>query len=883
LCDAPQRANSQSVANRDPTRFVNDVLEHPSIGAATGWIVGSLVAFVIWLTYKYAPGAAARATQVEGTAPEGVIPVAAGYWAIAVVAVLAILAGLEPIIGPPLARWADDIRQRLVLRVPDIARLSRRDLGLWRWLRWRLWWAVPVVLNFLGAVLGLVLMVIWRMPSFVLSLFDWLLARPFAIFAGATLRPWWLRYGWLFSVLLGCAWLGWSLPPPQGLYGIAAGILAIFAVVRRWNWIERDREAFMTARGSDPEIERIGFAEDLRDEALIAIVFLFLLIPLGLRQVDLAYDAFDLARGEQMPAEELGQFLKWLGFFGAELAKAVPLVDWSEVFHVANGSPITARTALGAQIVFAMRASLDLLLIAAVVQAVQIAGRLNAQYSAFRVGKLPILDPFAERREFRKLAGQLSKHPHVPLIRQPAIEDFPEYQSSRLVTVVCGDGQRQQIRAQIMRDTEARGACTVILAKQGWDHPEKLWDKEITAVLGYRVTNPDDDIVRRTAMRLLVENDPTGAAWPLADLVGDDAAPAALREMAARELGWLRASSAGDVLLGCLSSAKTPREVRAQAGLALAKLGDEDAQRHDEDAQRHLESLAGSFSGYLSDDGLIPVMSTAYALARSGGAVDKERLAALFAEPLRPHALRAIRSATEELDKMKRVDADSFNMGENDLSSWESPQHLVAVPAFELGIYTVTFEEYDAFCVATRPTEPLITLPKEWEEWEKERPKWPVILVTWYDAHEYCDWLNSFTGEHFRLPSEAEWEFACRAGSPTRYSWGDDFGFNRANSYKSGLGRPSRVGSYDANKWGFFDMHGNVWEWCQDSWNLGYKQPRRPDDGSAWMTGDTQLAVLRGGSWGGYPQFLRSALRLRVIRVNRYVYVGFRLARTLPR
>ncbi|MCY4026289.1 MAG: formylglycine-generating enzyme family protein [Acidobacteria bacterium] len=159
-----------------------------------------------------------------------------------------------------------------------------------------------------------------------------------------------------------------------------------------------------------------------------------------------------------------------------------------------------------------------------------------------------------------------------------------------------------------------------------------------------------------------------------------------------------------------------------------------------------------------------------------------------------------------------------------------------------------------------------------------------MIDVSWEDARAYAEWLSAETGERYRLPSEAEWEYAARAGTTTAYSWGADIGQNRANCDGCGSRwdneQTAPAGSFAANAWGLHDMHGNVWEWVEDCWHDSYAQA--PADGSAWTRGgDCGRRVLRGGSWYLNPWGLRSALRSWFGVRGRYRDVGFRLARTL--
>ena len=143
--------------------------------------------------------------------------------------------------------------------------------------------------------------------------------------------------------------------------------------------------------------------------------------------------------------------------------------------------------------------------------------------------------------------------------------------------------------------------------------------------------------------------------------------------------------------------------------------------------------------------------------------------------------------------------------------------------------------------------------------------------------------LSQQTGQRYRLPSEAEWEYAARAGSETKYSWGNEIGRNRANCRDCGsrwdFEQTAPVGSFAPNRWGLHDMHGNVYEWVQDCWNDSYGGA--PTDGSAWQQGNCSQRVLRGGSWGFDPRSLRSADRVRLSATSRNYLNGFRVARTI--
>ncbi|MCI4665221.1 MAG: SUMF1/EgtB/PvdO family nonheme iron enzyme [Neomegalonema sp.] len=245
--------------------------------------------------------------------------------------------------------------------------------------------------------------------------------------------------------------------------------------------------------------------------------------------------------------------------------------------------------------------------------------------------------------------------------------------------------------------------------------------------------------------------------------------------------------------------------------------------------------------------------------------------------------------------EMVAIPAGSFLMGspetELERKKREGPQRRVAIKRFAIGKYEITFEQWDR-CAAEGYCR---SNPKPGDEgWG--RGKRPVINVSWKDitgAGGFLDWLNSkVPGSPYRLPSEAEWEYATRAGTTGPFSFTGKISADKANYYSqiSYAGSPTGgyrkktlpVGSFAANPWGLHDVHGNVWEWVQDCWHGSYRGA--PTDGSAWMAvgkGDCSSAVLRGGSWNYNPDWLRSAVRSGYPRGDRGRYRGFRVARTI--
>ena len=208
----------------------------------------------------------------------------------------------------------------------------------------------------------------------------------------------------------------------------------------------------------------------------------------------------------------------------------------------------------------------------------------------------------------------------------------------------------------------------------------------------------------------------------------------------------------------------------------------------------------------------------------------------------------------------------------------EGPVHRVTITkTFSLGVYETTFAEWDACRRAGGCTHH----PND-GGWGRETR--PVVNVSWKDAQQYVRWLSRKTGERYRLPSESEWEYAARAGTTTRYWWGNSRGRGRAHCFGCGShwddDRTAPVGSFGANPFDLHDVHGNVWEWVDDCWHGSYA--KAPGDGSAWTRGgECGRRVLRGGSWPYSPRGVRGAVRLGVSSGIRNDDVGFRVARVM--
>lgn len=211
----------------------------------------------------------------------------------------------------------------------------------------------------------------------------------------------------------------------------------------------------------------------------------------------------------------------------------------------------------------------------------------------------------------------------------------------------------------------------------------------------------------------------------------------------------------------------------------------------------------------------------------------------------------------------------TFNMGDENITDAEKLVHQVTLSHFSVSKYPVTFEEYDKFCDDTGREKP--------SDEGGGRGRRPIINVSWDDAVDYCKWLSEQTGQNYRLLTEAQWEYACRAGSESAYCFGD--GEKQLEEYawygKNAGVKTHPVGEKKSNVWGLYDLHGNVWEWVQDWYGDYPSEPQNNPSGPELGSG----RVVRGGCWVSGAVNCRSAYRSGVEPGGRIIGLGFRLAR----
>jgi formylglycine-generating enzyme required for sulfatase activity len=218
--------------------------------------------------------------------------------------------------------------------------------------------------------------------------------------------------------------------------------------------------------------------------------------------------------------------------------------------------------------------------------------------------------------------------------------------------------------------------------------------------------------------------------------------------------------------------------------------------------------------------------------------------------------------------EMVSLPGGSFAMGSND-DITERPIHQVAIKPFAIGKFPVTVREWNE-CAAAKACGFTATTGDDA----------PVSDVSWNDAKQYAAWLAQATRKAYRLPSEAEWEYAARGGTQTKYWWGDQFQPGMVNCKNcadvAGAEQPMKVGSLKPNPFGLYDLGGGVGQWVEDCWHKNYQGA--PSDGSPWLDGDCNSRVIRSGSWRNDARSVRPASRDRYDAVVRYPTHGFRIA-----
>jgi formylglycine-generating enzyme required for sulfatase activity len=224
--------------------------------------------------------------------------------------------------------------------------------------------------------------------------------------------------------------------------------------------------------------------------------------------------------------------------------------------------------------------------------------------------------------------------------------------------------------------------------------------------------------------------------------------------------------------------------------------------------------------------------------------------------------------------KMVQIPGGSFLMG-SDSHPAQLPIHQVNVASFSMSEFVITQQQWRSVALLPKIELELNPEPLAAEDHKLIGDDLPVICINWYEVQEFCARLSVATGLLYRLPSEAEWEYACRAGTSTVYSFGDRITEDNANYLGCSYEGITPKGKYSPNAYGLYDMHGNVWEMCQDTLHMSYSGA--PTDGSAWMDENHEQCVLRGGSWQHNTDACRSSYRCALPSNARIRHTGFRV------
>lgn len=250
-------------------------------------------------------------------------------------------------------------------------------------------------------------------------------------------------------------------------------------------------------------------------------------------------------------------------------------------------------------------------------------------------------------------------------------------------------------------------------------------------------------------------------------------------------------------------------------------------------------------------------------------------------QPLTEKAPAAIAATTGEVKDcstcpvLVSLPRGSFMMGNNSSDPSEKPAHQVSISKpFAIGKYEITVAQWDA-CVEAGACQ-------KTSDGTRAKSS-PARDLSWDDAQQYVKWLSKTTGKAYRLPTEAEWEYAARGGTSTRYWWGEQMRTGMANCKDCGepwqKDAPAAVGSFAANPFGLHDVNGSVWEWVADCWHNSYKGA--PTDGKAWDEPNCRTRVIRGGSWRDGASYMPSSTRFKYDASVRYSQNGFRVARAV--
>jgi hypothetical protein len=331
---------------------------------------------------------------------------------------------------------------------------------------------VPTWIARAGSVAGRVLRPFGRF----LSVVDSALVHAVAPSVGVTVqRRWTGRYLFLAAYLTPLGLLGYCLPAPWGLLPVAWALVAAISVSRRWSWVEDDRETAMLTAQFRGENLRVGFDHDLRDEALIAFSSMFVFVPLALRQAQL-WGATAGVEVFSVTGVDVNNVYYWIQYFGSELAKAVPFVDWAEVYDVKGDGPIETSSIVSRHVVFATRVLVDLVFLATLLQVLSTFSRNAKQIEMFREGAIDRFDPFMERGQLKELVVWDGEKWIAEPSRLSGFGTRRKYNLTRLLEL---RDERQAAQASVGAETQRRQDIWAVWAAADFIYDRDYQDGEV--------------------------------------------------------------------------------------------------------------------------------------------------------------------------------------------------------------------------------------------------------------------------------------------------------------------------------------------------------------------------------------------------------------------
>ena len=498
----------------------------------------------------------------------------------------------------------------------------------------------------------------------------------------------------------------------------------------------------------------------------------------------------------------------------------------------------------------------------------------------------------------RKLASLLSAAPIItlPVVRIIQAQMLPQSQQVHVAEVFLGGIiKRKHIvianQGSNPNNSTSHDSVNTVIATKGSNPNNSTSDNDSsTTVIATKGTNPNNSNSPKES-EITPETNPDDIEF---DFISEDvrnsfldAAPVtdsldiieAISKYFAKKLG--KTLSEFNALLRKPQLVKDENKVKLEDIKAFALLSAKVLKRLGGDYLRFAEEIELEWKQHTRDRNENPLQLTDFSFEtvtvnRRGEIINREtKTAQYFTENIKlPSPITRVGGEVIPLE-MVYIPGGTFMMGSPEGEGYysEKPQHEVTVPPFFMGKYLITQEQWKAVANLPQVDKKLEPEPSHFKE-DNQKNNLPVESVSWYDAEEFCKRLSQHTGNQYRLASEAEWEYACRAGTTTPFHFGETITSDLANYDASSKfadepkgeyrKKTTPIGEYPANAFGLHDMHGNLWEWCYDHWHENYNDA--PRDGKVWLLeknniNDDSRRVLRGGSWDDYPDDCRSANR----------------------